>query len=82
MKQIPLAAIKEIYRTAINADVSNEESVVWWEEVAIEIRHVIAAPTDAAAANIIVWWHADWSMISDTPLAAAARLRDAARSHA
>ncbi len=64
MKKIPLSTIQKIYRAAISPSLANNESVVWWREMASEILHVIAAPTDATAGEIISWWHPDWSLIN------------------
>ena len=77
MKTIKLASIKKIYRLAIDPDVDFHDSSVWWEEVASQITKVIIAPSDLAAAEVITWWHPDWTKINDSPLAAATRLRQA-----
>lgn len=54
---ITLDAAKTIYRYAIDSRVSDVEGDAWWEEVADEMRDVIAARTLADAAALIDWWH-------------------------
>lgn len=78
--QITLDTAKAIYRAAIDTQVSDVEGRAWWDEVADEMRDVIAARTLADAAALIEWWHPDWTEVSDTPRAAAKRIREAARS--
>ena len=75
---LDLATVKSIYRDAIDARAHDAEGDAWWLEVAAEVQAVVAAPTDAAAASVIVWWHNDWSTIRDTPFGAAQRMRAAA----
>ncbi|KKB61160.1 hypothetical protein WM40_24825 [Robbsia andropogonis] len=77
--QITLHAAKDIYRQAIDPHASDVEGSAWWDEVAGEMRGVIDARTLADAAELIAWWHDDWTGISDTPRAAAKRIREAAR---
>ncbi|WP_321846937.1 hypothetical protein [Paraburkholderia bannensis] len=78
--QFTLDAAKAIYREAIDARASDVEGPAWWGEVADEMRDVIAARTLTDAAALIEWWHHDWTEVSDTPRAAAKRIREAARS--
>ncbi|WP_374626430.1 hypothetical protein [Pandoraea sp.] len=70
---------KAIYRTAIDPRASGAESGARWVEVADEMRDVIAARTIADAAQVIEWWHHDWTSVSDTAREAAKRIRLAAR---
>lgn len=76
---ISLDAAKAIYRHAVDPRGSDGESAVWWDEVAAEIRDVIAARSVSEAAAVIEWWHHDWSAVSDTPREAAKRIRETAR---
>ncbi|PVX85683.1 hypothetical protein [Paraburkholderia unamae] len=76
---ITLDTAKAIYREAVDSRASDGEGATWWDEVAAEVRDVIAARTVIEAANVIAWWHHDWAVVSDTPRAAAKRMRDAAR---
>ncbi|WP_369050121.1 hypothetical protein [Burkholderia gladioli] len=78
--QITLEAAKAIYRQAIDPRASETEGPAWWNEVADEVRDVIAARTLAAAAAMIEWWHRDWTQVSDTSRDAARRIREAARA--
>lgn len=77
--QITLAVAKAIYRKAIDTRASDTEGPVWWRHVADEMHDVIAARTLADAEALIEWWHHDWTEVSDTPRAAAKRIREAAR---
>ncbi|MBJ9594141.1 hypothetical protein [Burkholderia seminalis] len=77
---ISLAEAMAIYRHAIDSRASDAEGVVWWEEVADEVRDVVAARTISVAAELIAWWHHDWTTINDTPREAATRIRRAARA--
>ncbi|WP_186258928.1 hypothetical protein [Burkholderia gladioli] len=74
-----LDAAKAIYRAAIDARASDGEGDDWWSGVADELADVIVAPTASAAAAVIDWWHREWSSVNDSPSAAAARIRRAAR---
>lgn len=76
--QLTLDAVKAVYRNAIDSRASDVEGSAWWDEVADEMRDVIAARTLADAAALIEWWHHDWTVVSDTPRAAAKRIREAA----
>lgn len=78
--QISLNTAKDIYRKAIDPRASNTEGAAWWDEVADEVRDVLAARTLDDAAALIEWWHHDWTEVSDTPRAAAKRIREAARA--
>ncbi|MDN7902252.1 hypothetical protein E2P84_41360 [Burkholderia cepacia] len=77
--QITLETAKAIYRQAIDPRASETEGSAWWDEVADEVRDVVAARTMSEAAAVIDWWHRDWAVVSDTPRDAAKRIRDAAR---
>ncbi|WP_206146860.1 hypothetical protein [Burkholderia sp. Tr-20390] len=74
-----LDSAKAIYRKAIDPRAGNNESSEWWDEVADEMRDVVAARTIAEAAQVIEWWHLDWTSVSDTARDAAKRIRLAAR---
>ncbi|MCC8397324.1 hypothetical protein LJ656_32635 [Paraburkholderia sp. MMS20-SJTR3] len=78
--QITLDTAKEIYRHAIDPRASDGESSAWWDEVADEVRDVIAARSLGDAAAVIEWWHHDWTEVSDTPRDAAKRMREAGRA--
>jgi len=69
---------KAVYREAIDRSASDDEGASWWGDVTEEIRQVVAAKSAKAAAPVIAWWHHDWACVSDTPLAAAQRIRTAA----
>ena len=71
---------KAIYRKAIDHRASDSEGAVWWDEVADEVRDVVAARALGEAAAVIELWHHDWTVVSDTPQEAAKRIRDAARA--
>jgi len=71
---------KAINRNAIDSRASDGEGAAWWDEVADEVRDVVAARTIGIAADLIAWWHHDWTSVNDTPRKAATRIRDAARS--
>ena len=77
---IPLETAKAIYRRAIDPRASDHEGEAWWAAVADEVNMVVSAKDAAAAAAVIAWWHHDWSQVADSPRAAAARIRRAARS--
>ncbi len=79
---IPLDTAKAIYRRAIDPRASDREGEAWWAAVAAEVNMVVSAKDAAAAAAVIAWWHHDWSQVADSPRAAAARIRRAARSKA
>lgn len=76
---ITLDTAKAIYREAVDPCASDGEGAAWWDEVADEVRDVIAARSVNEATTVIAWWHHDWTAVSDTPRAAAMRIRDAAR---
>ena len=71
--------LKTVYRQAIDPRASDREPTVWWDAVAQEMREVVLAGTDREAAAVIEWWHNDWASVSDTPVAAARRIRHTAR---
>ncbi|WP_186032219.1 hypothetical protein [Burkholderia gladioli] len=78
--QITLDTAKAVYRKAIDPSAGDSEGAAWWDEVADEVRDVVAARTLAAAAAMIEWWHRDWTEVSDTSCDAARRIREAARA--
>ncbi|MDN7429103.1 hypothetical protein [Burkholderia sp. AU45388] len=78
--QITLDTAKAVYRKAIDPCASDGEGSAWWNEVADEVRDVIAARSLADAAAVIAWWHHDWTEVSDTSRDAARRIREAARA--
>lgn len=71
---------KAIYRRAIDASASDREGAAWWAAVAAEIAAVVRAQDIASAAAVIAWWHHDWTLVGDSPRAAASRIRRAGRS--
>jgi hypothetical protein len=77
---IELDAAKAIYRHAVDPNASDGEGSAWWDEVADELRDVLAARSLNDAAKVIQWWHHDWTAVSDTPRNAAKRIREAARA--
>ena len=52
---LSLDAAKAIYRQAVDLRASDGESAAWWDEVAAEIRDVIAARSVSEAATVIKW---------------------------
>jgi hypothetical protein len=68
-----------IYQSAIDATATLAEGEDWWSAVRAEMEAVVAAPTAAAAAEVIDWWHRNWAEAHDTPARAARRIRSAAR---
>ncbi|WP_176091174.1 hypothetical protein [Burkholderia ambifaria] len=78
--QITLDTAKAVYRKAVDPRASDGEGAAWWDEVADEVRDVIAARSLADAAAVIEWWHHDWTEASDTPRDAARRIQEAARA--
>ncbi|MXN79618.1 hypothetical protein GR157_33470 [Burkholderia sp. 4701] len=77
--QITLDTAKAIYRKAIDPRARDGEGDAWWDEVADEVRDVIAARSLGDAASVIEWWHHDWTGVADTPRDAAKRIREAGR---
>lgn len=71
---------KMIYRFAIDARACDAEGDAWWQEVQHEVSRVLGARSLSDAADVIAWWHHDWSCVGDTPRAAAKRLRTAGRA--
>lgn len=69
-----------IYHRAIDRSAGAGEGAAWWTEVQAELEAVIAAPTAAAAADIIAWWHQVWKDVGDTPARASSRIRRHAAS--
>jgi hypothetical protein len=64
-----------IYQRAIDKSAGAGEGEAWWSNVHAELQAVIAAPTTAAAAGAIAWWHRVWKDVADTPTRAASRIR-------
>jgi len=73
--QLTLDQTMTIYQRAIDKMAGADEGEAWWENVQAELEAVIAAPTTAAAAEVIVWWHRVWKDVGDTPARAAGRIR-------
>ncbi|QBR04404.1 hypothetical protein [Paraburkholderia pallida] len=71
--------LKTVYRQAIDPRASDRDPSIWWDAVAQEMREVVLAGTDREAAAVIEWWHNDWASVSDTPVAAARRIRQSVR---
>lgn len=71
---------KAVYRAAIDPRASDFEGEAWWASVHAEMNQVLEERSASAAAKHISWWHFDWGCVSDTALAAAQRIRAAARS--
>ncbi len=81
MPEITLEQAQRIYREAIDSTATNNSNDAgWWADVLKEVREVCAAKSIEAAADVIQWWHNDWSMVSDTAKGAAKRIRQAAKS--
>jgi hypothetical protein len=78
--QITLYTAKAIYSKAIDPCASDAEGAAWWDEVADEVRDVIAARSLSEAATVIDWWHHDWTEVSDTARDAFKRIREAGRA--
>lgn len=80
MRELTEVQAKAIYRQAIDATARDSEGAAWWSAVRAEIGRVVAARSTADAAQVIAWWHHDWSTVGDSPKAAAKRIRLAARA--
>ena len=65
----------QIYQQAIDATMGSDQGASWWAEVSAELLAVVAAPTTAAAGEVIAWWHSDWRQVGDSPVRAAGRIR-------
>lgn len=70
----------QIYQRAVDATIGAEQGTQWWAEVSAELDAVIAAPDSTAAADVIAWWHHDWSMVGQTPKRVTSRIRRQAAS--
>ena len=81
MRALSVQDAKAVYRAAIDPRASDGEGEAWWASVHADVQGVVTARTSAAAAQVLAWWHSDWEWgaIGDTPKAAAARIRAAAR---
>lgn len=71
--------IRTVYRQGIDPGASGREPSVWWGAVAEATRDVVSAGTDREAAAVMEWWHNDGTLVSNTPMAAARRIRRAPR---
>jgi hypothetical protein len=80
MQQLTLDQTMLIYQRAIDKTAQAGEGAAWWADVQAELEAVIAAPTIAAAADVIAWWHQVWTTVGDTPARAAGRIRRHAAS--
>jgi len=78
--QLTLDQTMLIYQRAIDKTAGTREGAAWWAEVQAELEAVIAAPTMAAAAALIAWWHQVWKAVGDTSARAASRIRRHAES--
>jgi len=78
--QLTLDQAMMIYQRAIDRSAGADEGAAWWTEVQGELEAVIEAPTPAAAADIIAWWHQVWMAVGDTPVRAAGGIRRHAAS--
>lgn len=78
---LTLDRAKAIYREAIDPRASDGEDSAWWVSVHEDLVRVLDARTVAEAAAGLAWWHSDWEWqaVGDSPKAAAARIRSAAR---
>jgi len=74
MGQLTLENAKAIYRAAIDVRAQDGEGDNWWEAVRVEVGQVLSARTVADAAEVIPWWHHDWTSVGDTPRDAAKRI--------
>jgi hypothetical protein len=68
----------QIYQCAVDQTIGAEQGVQWWADVSAEMAAVIAAPDTETASGIIAWWHADWSMVGQTPKCVVERIRSQA----
>ena len=62
--QLTLEQTMMIYQRAIDETAGAGEGAAWWAEVQVELDAVIVAPTTAAAAELIAWWHQDWRYVA------------------
>ena len=65
----------QIYQGAVDPTVGADQGAEWWAEVRAELDAVVSAPDTATAADIIAWWHHDWSLVGQTPKRVASRIR-------
>ncbi len=79
MQILTLNRAKAIYRDAIDARASDTEGDAWWHAVHLELQQVVQARTASEASVVISWWHHDWTVVGDTAIAAARRIRSSAR---
>lgn len=79
MYQLTIDQAKAVYREAIDSTARDSEGHDWWDSVRVEIQKVVNAANAAEAAEVIKWWHHDWSCVSDTARKAAGRIRKEAR---
>jgi hypothetical protein len=79
--EITLEQAQRIYREAIDSTAANDnKDAGWWADVLQEVREICAAGSIKAAAEVIEWWHHDWSFVGDTAKSAAQRIRQAAKA--
>lgn len=79
MSDLTFTQAKRVYRAAIDPAARDDAGLDWWDAVAREMRDVCAAANVKTAAAVIEWWHHDWSTVDDTAMAAAKRIRKAAK---
>lgn len=77
MASLTLDQAKAVYRQAVDARARDSEGEYWWTNVHREVQAVAAAQDLASAAEVILWWHHDWSRVGDTARDAARRIRKA-----
>ncbi|MBY0240091.1 MAG: hypothetical protein K2X55_12325 [Burkholderiaceae bacterium] len=65
----------QIYQRAVDPTMGSEQGAQWWADVSAELDAVIAAADNAAAADIIAWWHSDWRLVGQNPKRVAGRIR-------
>lgn len=75
---LTIEEVKTIYRQAIDPGAHDLWGEDWWSAVAEEVVLVVSAPSAAAGAKAIEWWHWNWSQVGDSAIEAARRLRRAA----
>jgi len=78
MKSLTIEMATAIYEASIGSCKYADDN--WLSMVRAELGQVIAARTANKAALVISWWHNDWSMVGDTAIDAAKRIRAAAQN--
>lgn len=79
-RSLTLERAKTIYRAAVDSQASDGNGAAWWTEVHTEMAKVLTAPSTTEAAQVIAWWHHDWTTVGDSAKAVAQRIRAAARA--